>query len=393
MKNHANRYHFVLRTFIAVGSIGFSSYALAQSSVTLYGIVDSGFSFNSNAGGHRLFQQSSGNMQSTRLGLKGIEDLGGGYSAVFDLENGFNLSTGAFSNGGAEFGKRAFVGISSRQYGTVTLGRQPDTVIDFVARFAASNTFATGYGSHPGDFDNYNTNTYVNNTVKYLSVDYGGFEFGGSYSFGNHAGNVSQSQIFTAGASYARGPVAFGVDYVNTRDPNYAYYSGDNPSSSTTASNMTNLVNTGYASAHTLQIIDSGASVQLGAAVLAMTYSNVQYLNLGAENGIASRYHGDAAKFHNIEVSARYHVTPAFQIGASYDGTFGYGVNGAHYNAFALGLDYALSKATDLYLVGLHQRASGVDSTGQKARAQIFAMAAATGQHQTGVLIGMRHKF
>jgi predicted porin len=366
---------------------------MAQSSVTLYGIVDSGFSYNSNAGGHGLFQQASGNMQSNRWGLKGEEDLGGGFKAVFDLENGFNLSNGAFANGGAEFGKRAFVGLSSRNYGTVTLGRQPDTVIDFVARFAASNNFATGYGSHPGDFDNYNTNTYVNNTIKYMSVDYAGIRFGGSYSFGNHAGNVSQSQVFTGGASYSRGPVAIGVGYVNARDPNFSYYSGNNPSSSTTASNMTNLVNSGYASAHTLQVIDTGASLQLGKAVLAMTYSNVQYLNLGAETGIASRYHGEDAKFNNVEVSARYLITPALQIGAAYDGTFGYGVNDARYHEFSLGLDYALSKRTDLYLVGLHQRASGVDSTGQKARAQIFAMTAADGQHQTGVLIGMRHKF
>jgi len=66
--------------------------AHAQSSVTLYGIVDNGISYNSNAGGHTLYKLSSGVMQGSRWGVRGIEDLGGGLKTIFALESGFDLA-------------------------------------------------------------------------------------------------------------------------------------------------------------------------------------------------------------------------------------------------------------------------------------------------------------
>src|ERR1700758_3627971 len=109
-----------------------SSVAFAQSSVTLYGIVDEGFNFNSNSDGHRQYYLSSGELQGSRFGLRGAEDLGGGLSAIFVLENGFDLNTGKLGQGGLMFGRQAYVGLSSSQFGTVTLGRQYDSVVDYV---------------------------------------------------------------------------------------------------------------------------------------------------------------------------------------------------------------------------------------------------------------------
>ena len=79
--------------------------AQAQSSVTLYGIVDAGIAYvhnAQNASGQNqstLVKFSSGNLSGSRWGLKGTEDLGGGLAAVFQLENGFNIGTGALGQG------------------------------------------------------------------------------------------------------------------------------------------------------------------------------------------------------------------------------------------------------------------------------------------------------
>ena len=118
-----------LLALVALGA--FAGAAHAQSSVTLYGIIDEGFIFNNNAKGGHLYGLSSGVMQGSRFGLRGTEDLGGGLKAIFVLENGFDVNSGRLGQGGLMFGRQAYVGLSS-QFGTVTLGRQYDSVVDYV---------------------------------------------------------------------------------------------------------------------------------------------------------------------------------------------------------------------------------------------------------------------
>ena len=111
------------KSLLALAALGtFAGVAHAQSSVTLYGIVDAGFAYNNNSGGHKLYETSAGNLQGDRWGLRGTEDLGGGLKALFVLENGFNAFSGKLGQGGDEFGRQAYVGLSS-QFGTVTLGQ------------------------------------------------------------------------------------------------------------------------------------------------------------------------------------------------------------------------------------------------------------------------------
>lgn len=107
----------------------------AQSSVTLYGIIDVGLVFNNNAGGQKQYFMSSGNIQGSRWGLRGTEDLGGGLSALFVLENGFSVNNGRLAQGGDEFGRQAYVGLSSTSIGTLTLGRQYDSIVDFTGAY------------------------------------------------------------------------------------------------------------------------------------------------------------------------------------------------------------------------------------------------------------------
>ncbi len=111
--------------------------AHAQSSVTLYGLIDAGISYVNNSktstGSDKLFKYDDGVAQGSRWGLRGTEDLGGGLKAIFVLENGFNSGNGTLGQGGAMFGRQAFVGLSKTDVGSLTFGRQYSFTTDYLA--------------------------------------------------------------------------------------------------------------------------------------------------------------------------------------------------------------------------------------------------------------------
>ncbi|SFU26794.1 porin [Paraburkholderia aspalathi] len=396
---------------VAIGA--FANAANAQSSVTLYGIIDESFEAVSNVKtapgqGKALYQlDATSGLQGSRWGLRGAEDLGGRLKAIFVLENGFEINTGKLNQGGAEFGRQAFVGLSSTVYGSVTWGRQYDSMVDLVAPFGAAEQWASHRGAHPGDIDNLNNSVRTNNSIKYTSVNYGGLIFDGLYSFGGQPGSNSRNQIFSLAAAYTNGSVAFGVGYLNVRNPNISFF-GDNPSGGgVTVNNMaasTNPVFSGYASAHTYQVIATGGSYTFGSATVGATYSNIKFMNLGdtATSGPNPLGYAGTATFNNAEVSGKYQLTPALLLGVAYDYMRGSGVSstlatvhdsGARYHQFALGADYSLSQRTDVYILGVYQKATGVDSTGQVAVASITSVTAAAGNHAALVRLGVRVKF
>src|SRR5246500_455410 len=118
--------------------------AMAQSSVTLYGLIDEGLNYANNTKHGSAVQMESGFAQGSRWGLKGSEDLGGGTKAVFQLENGFGGNSGALGPSWRILGRKAYVGLSSAQFGTLTVGRQYDSVVDYLAPLTANGNWA-GY--------------------------------------------------------------------------------------------------------------------------------------------------------------------------------------------------------------------------------------------------------
>jgi predicted porin len=371
----------------------FACTARAQNSVTLYGLMDVGMNYANNIGGHSQYSMGTGNLAGNRWGLRGTEDLGGGLKTVFVLENGFSLVNGRLGQGGDEFGRQAYVGLSSSNIGTVTFGRQYDSINDLMYMFVAAQMWAGYASAHPGDVDNTDGSNHINNAIKFKSASYGGFTFEGTYSFGGIAGSFNQNQIWTVAANYARGPLTLGAAYANARDPNFSYF-GNNAASSTTGSNMSgSRVYSGYASAKSQQIFVAGASYVVGAATFGVNYSNTQFKDIGTLPGLPATGAGGDARFHDIEANVLYQLTPALFLGAGYNYLKGYGVNGATYNQGAIGLDYFLSKRTDFYANAVYQHASGTDSTGGKAVANLNGLTASTTQNQAEVVIGMRHRF
>src|ERR1700733_9510337 len=109
-----------MKTMSAAGVLVFAATvapsAFAQSSLTVYGMIDEGPEYNSNAGGKHLYNLTTAAQGGSRWGFRGQEDLGGGLSAIFRLENGFDLGTGKLGQGGLMFGRQAYAGLSSNQY-------------------------------------------------------------------------------------------------------------------------------------------------------------------------------------------------------------------------------------------------------------------------------------
>jgi predicted porin len=379
-----------------------SPLANAQSSVMLYGIIDEGFNYNSNMKGERSYALQSGVMQGSRWGFRGSEDLGGGLKTIFVLESGFDVNSGKSSQGGLLFGRQAFVGISSN-YGSVTLGRQYDMDAEFVGPFEVGNQWAGNIGAHPGDLDNFNNTVRTNNSIKFKSVSYNGFSFGGMYSLGGVAGDVTRNQTWSVGAGYTNGPLALGVGYMNVRNPNVSFFGNattGTPSAST--ANTTYPVYSGFLSAHTYQVIGAGGFYTLGVATLGLTYSNVAFKDLGdlSSGPNASGYAG-SVHFNNAEANFKYQVTPALIVGVAYDYTnsskisAGRATNdGATYHQGMLGVDYFLSKRTDVYVIGIYQKASGTDSRNLPAIASINNQSSpSSNDRQALVRVGIRHKF
>jgi predicted porin len=383
----------------------FACTAHAQSSVTLFGIVDAGFRFTSNAGGHPSRELAGGNQSANRFGLTGTEDLGGGLKAIFTLENGFNLANGTIANGGLLFGRQAFVGVSSN-FGSVTLGRQYTTLTAFLTQFEAGADWAargSGFGYHPGGLDDVDGTQRANNAIKFTSASYNGLRFGGTYSLGGIAGAVTQNEIISLGLAYNRGPFAFGAAYMFVKNPNFALFGtngNSNTPTSANASNITSPVFRGYAAAKSQQVLGAGMSYQIDKATIGGIFTSTQLNDIGGTqvNGAppAPGVAGTSPRFNTAELNLKYQIIPTLQLGLAYAYTRSSsyaGQTGASYQQCALGADYFLSKSTDLYLVGLHEKAAGIDSTGKPAVAAMTFATPSTSNEQSALMFGIRHSF
>lgn len=206
MKKHA----------IALGVLGlFSGWAQAQSSVTLYGVVD--LAVERVKGATSLVRLTSGQQQGSRWGLRGVEDLGGGLKASFVLESGFNADAGTSGQGGRLFGRQAFLGLGG-DWGTVRLGRQY-TPMDDIAGIVGTKTYdVLSVVPIIGNGD-YNR---VDNAITYLSPSIAGTTFQLQYSLGEERASTNTSKDFakqvSAHALHASGPLTAGLSLMQVSD-------------------------------------------------------------------------------------------------------------------------------------------------------------------------------
>ncbi|MGF6598175.1 putative porin [Paraburkholderia sp. GAS448] len=379
--------------FAVAALTAFAVPVFAQSSVTLYGVIDEGLNYTNNAAGHSAYQMQSGYAQGSRFGLKGAEDLGGGLKAIFTLENGFDLNSGKLGQGSRMFGRQAFVGLSDDKYGTITFGRQYDSLVDYLAQTTANGNWGGYLLSHPYDNDNTDNSFRVNNTVKYASPDFSGFQFGGTYSLSNDT-NFANNRQYSVGAQYTLGGLLVAASYLQANNPGLT-------SGGAIATNDANFLS------ERLRIFGGGVNYTFGSTTLGFVYTNSTVTNPAATD--TSVYVGSitppnggtlsALKYQNFEVNAKYQFTPAFFVGGQYVYTTSSfesstGTPKPKYHTLGLMADYNISKRTDFYAQVAYQHVAG-DETGTVLDNAYIPGAAdvSSTRNQVAVRLAMRHKF
>lgn len=352
---------------VFAGCIGVAAHA--QSMVTLYGLIDNGVSYvndqrTASGTGKSNFFASTGNIVGDRFGVTGNEDLGGGLQALFKLENGFTGTTGGLQQGGRLFGRQAFVGLSA-PYATVTLGRQYDSVVDYLAARSLAQSFVGGLEfMHPMDNDNFGDFFRLDNTVKFASADFSGLKFGGLYAFSNTAGAFTENRAFSTGATYSRGPITLSAAYMRIDN-------GGNGSAGALDGSSTSGDATFHAARQ--QVWGVGGAYVIGGATLGLVWSHSAYNNAtavyrGSTLSPVSTGKPTDLTFNNYEANIRYLITPAWTVAGSYTFTDSNYSNAAvsakpRWDQFNLMTTYALSKRTDVYLMAEYQHVTGASGT------------------------------
>ncbi|MBU9606697.1 porin [Burkholderia multivorans] len=355
----------------ACAALACNAPVFAQSSVTLYGLVDAGITYANNAGGKSQVSATSGNEQGSRVGFLGREDIGGGNSVVFKLENGFNIENGALGQGGRMFGRQAWVGMANRSLGTLSMGRQYNSIQENLQELSiAGSSLVTQYGMHPFDTDALNNTFRTNNTIKYVSPVLSGFRADALYGFSN-ASNFGANRSWSVGAQYKAGPVSLGAAYANMNAP------GTNAAGAVASDNYYTFLS----GVKQQQIWGAGAIYDVGPTSVGLLYTNTLFkLNTGATRDYA-----------NYETSLRYRpfVTTNITIGETYtSATASFGApHSAHYWQTNVGVQYYLSKRTDLYANVFYQRSTA------NTVAAIEGLAASTTRAQLVAIVGVRSKF
>ncbi|KWA74740.1 porin [Burkholderia ubonensis] len=385
-----------------------SGSADAQSSVTLYGVIDTGITYVNNqqqavpggVAGKSAWSMTSGNVAPTTLGFKGTESLGQGYNAIFDLRSYFLSNNGALFEQSALFDATAMAGIQSDRWGTLTLGRQFDSYTDALAPFAVSNTWAGPAGAHFGDIDNLNAAFNVNNAVKYLSPSVAGLSMGGTFSFGNQPGAFATNRTWALGLNYSNGPFSAGAGYLSMRNPLTAGLRGDTAYIGELSCGQSPSSYCGMHDSDELRTFGVGASYAFDKLTLAATLTRAKLLGSRYLTAIAGPV--SDIRFDTAEVSALYSVTPAVQAGIAYSYTLAKIAatdSRTDIHKVSVGGIYNLSKRTALYATVNYEKMAG-DGLGidpltgaMRSYAQLAYVGSANASSQVAVSVGIKHTF
>jgi len=382
------------KTLLAAALLaGFATAGVAQAetSVTLYGILDTGYGYQNykyDGNGADITAKSSGLRDGTfngnRFGLKGSEDLGDGLRAIFQLEQGFNLSDGGAASSSRQFHRQAFLGLSSDNWGTFTMGRQYSAGVD---------TFLVPNGVNLGDADKVfgstglGEGTRVDNSFKYVTPDMAGFKAilmygtdndgGTSYSASANAAGVTSSAGSTpsttvgrntdgsafsnrgsrvsVGVLYANGPIGVGASYDRQSQTGTIGSAADRDAATSWQINGSydfEVVKLGLAYGQ-----DRHGKLGWNGAASSITGVSVPGATLG-NNFKSNNYHvGLSAPLAGGTLYAGWNYSTSNLDDSVADG--GWGDNADNISTYQLNYVYPLSKRTSLYAYGSYAKNIG----------------------------------
>jgi predicted porin len=345
-----------------------STQASAQSSVTIYGLLDVGLTYISNLGGHSSLQFKDGQNSPNLWGITGTEDLGGGWKTIFLLRDQIVIGTGSILSGQSLWSKSAYVGMKNERYGVFTAGEQYDFMRDMVKDSPAEisghlYSYPGGIftklaipGNPSGSFDwSRLTGTPISNSVRYESPSFAGFHVGAMYGFGNVAGSIGAGNGSSFLVSYEHG--TFGADAAYTT---------------------------------TKHVGTPGPDVTIRNGAVGSRYTWGPVFMTALITTVRNVANGTAAA--SYSAGAMYHVTPLWSLGFSYMYQKGNEeLSNQHANEIAGIVDYALSKRTSVYALGAWQRTNhGVHAN---IDGLLGATAAASGPNQEVFRVGLHTRF
>ena len=431
------------KSLLAIAAMtAFAGAAQAQSSVTVYGLLDVGFvnsnysgtsiapntsspSNTTNTGGATQKQTVAGFGQSaestSRIGFKGSEDLGGGTSAIFTVEMALN------PNGTSDFGgttgginRQTFVGLKKNGLGTVAIGTQYTPIFDVqsITDAAGNNNLVgnaiyqgslqsgsgawnTGLAAYGGqvntqslgvDYGNYTTRT--GNALKFQSDRFAGFAgqlfYAQSNSSSTATGTFGQTAAVTNGGTNNNTAWGINGDYVWKKLQVVAAFQNlksFDPGSATASVATSSLLASGVGQSFGYNMTDSttyaAATYDLG--ILKAYY---QFMTRKAISVVDSSYQ---TKRMANQIGVRSQLTPVISAYATYGLTnssvYGQGLPSANGRTFQVGVDYYLSKRTNLYVAG---GAANQSSNGTVAAGTTNVGA---GSSASNYAAGIRHTF
>lgn len=342
------------KSLIALAVLAAAGAASAQSSVQLYGIADAYFGQVKDTvkieGVKNTSQQTSvndGGVASSRFGLKGAEDLGGGLKAVFTLEQGFKLDSGEQATPGQAFSREASVGVAGN-FGQVRLGKQ-FTAYDDV-RGVANNTFDADISATKHVWAPYSGN--ANNSIKYVSPSYAGFSGAVSYALGENKSPASSAGYLGAlSAQYANGPLVVAYGFQQEKAGDTTVLTGGVGSTLGLA--------TGEKATYNLL----SGSYNFGVAKLVGGISNVKLDQAGPDAKANEYQFGvEVPLAANLNLGAGYAYSKAKVDGDTVGKSRG----------FSAALLYSLSKRTTAYAAYLNAKDTQVD--GDEFKKQVYAV-------------------
>lgn len=355
------------KSLIALAAVAASGAAMAQSSVTLYGVVDTSVGYVK--GEESVSGLLNNGAATSRLGFRGVEDLGNGLKAEFVLEGAVNPDDGsAGANGSFDFKRQSTVGLSG-EFGQVRLGRALTASYNAVSRYDVFGTVGLGSTLAWNKYVQAKTptgtalyNNRANNMISYYSPKFAGFGVGIDYGFGEQEKNKTARYV-GIGATYDNGPLSLGLGYDKQNN-------GLQADPAEAGSGL---------DAKTWQL---GGSYDFAVVKLAAFYKETKYTQIST-NG------SDKLKTWNLGVSAP--VGAAGVVKASYN-NYKWSDSSEKAQQFSLGYVHSLSKRTALYgTYSYLKNKNGADFELNGAFAGVNG-ANDSGKMQ-GVQVGVRHAF
>nr|WKF60352.1 Outer membrane porin protein 32 [Paraburkholderia busanensis] len=321
--------------------------ARAQSSITLYGIVDEFVQVVNTGSGYTGALGSSGQWAS-RIGLRGSEDIGGGNRINFDLQNGFNPNDGSMASPGSLFNRQAWVGVSGN-WGEVRAGRQNSPIFN-----DQGGLDAFGAATQASGFSNFMTFTVrTSNTVSYTSPTLGGLQFSVYAGFGDAGGVRSAGSSYQADVTYTHGPVAAVLAA-------QAVKSADGTTTDRTE--------------------EAGLSYQIGKTTLYLGWSGSKWNDIKLDANVYG-------------ASALYQFTPSSALALGYTYLHDETGQGANASQVAALYTYTLTKRTNLYSALSFLQNRGQASYRLAGSANAGLPLAYAGADARGVQFGIVHRF